>query len=55
MMIYIALQSIMFIPFYLVWRKDCKTIGKDNLAVSLEERFLAWVLLIPIWIIPIIK
>ena len=52
---YIVLQLIMFIPFYLIWRKDCKTIGKSNLAVSLEERFVAWILFCPIWVIPIIK
>ena len=55
MLKYIALQLIMFIPFYLVWRKDCKTIGKDKLAVSLEKRFLMWLLACPIWLIPIIK
>lgn len=54
-MSYIVLQLIMFIPFYLIWRKDCKTIGKDKLAVSLEERFIAWLLFMPIWLIPIIK
>jgi hypothetical protein len=34
----------------MLYRKDCKTIGKYNLAVSLEERFLAWICLCPIWI-----
>lgn len=54
-MYYIALQLIMFIPFYLVWRNDCKTIGKNNLAVGLGERFMAWLVFVPIWAIPIIK
>ena len=54
-MCYIVLQLILFIPFYLIWRKDCKSIGKDELAVSLEERFIAWLLFMPIWLIPIIK
>jgi hypothetical protein len=48
-LILIALQFILFIPFYLIWRKDCKEIGKENLAVSLEERFLYWLGLCPIW------
>ena len=55
MLKYIALQLIMFIPFYLVWRSDCKIIGKDKLAVSLKERFIAWLIFCPIWAIPIIK
>jgi hypothetical protein len=45
----VLLQFIFFIPFYLIWRKDCKEIGKDNLAVSLEERFLYWICFCPIW------
>jgi hypothetical protein len=47
--ILILLQFIIFIPFYLIWKKDCKEIGQSNLAVSLEERFVAWVCLCPIW------
>ena len=39
-LIAVILQVATFIPFYLVWRKDCKEIGKDNLAVSLSERFV---------------
>jgi hypothetical protein len=37
--ILILLQFILFIPFYLIWKKDCKEIGESNLAVSLQERF----------------
>ena len=55
MLEYTALQLVMFIPFYLVWKNDCKTIGKDKLAVSLEERFIAWLIFCPIWVIPVIK
>ena len=47
----ILLQLILFLPFYLIWRKDCKELGKDNLAVSLEERFFAWLVFCPIWIL----
>ena len=43
------LQFVVFIPFYFIWRRDCKKYGKENLAVSLQERFLAWVLLCPLW------
>jgi hypothetical protein len=39
-----------FIPFYIIWINDCKNIGKDNLAVSLSERFLYWLVFCPIWI-----
>jgi hypothetical protein len=46
-----ALQLVFFIPFYLIWRNDCKKIGKDNLAVSLSERFLYWMMFCPIWIL----
>jgi len=49
------LQFVLFIPFYLIYRNDCKKIGKDNLAVSLEERFLAWLLLCPIWLVGLIQ
>jgi hypothetical protein len=47
----ILLQFVLFIPFYLIWRKDCKKIGKDNLAVSLQERFLVWLIFCPMWVI----
>ena len=49
-----ALQLILFIPFYLIWLSDCKRFGKENLAVSLSERFLAWVVFCPIWIVPLV-
>ena len=49
------LQIVLFIPFYLVWRKDCKTIGKDNLAVSLQERFLYWLIFCPIWLCGVLE
>lgn len=51
-LIYILLQFVLFIPFYLIWKNDCKTIGKENLAVSLSERFIAWMLYCPIWLTP---
>ena len=51
LLICIFLQLILFIPFYFIWKKDCKSIGKENLAVSLEERFIAWILVCPIWIL----
>jgi hypothetical protein len=46
----ILLQFVLFIPFYFIWRNDCKKIGKERLAVSLGERFVAWLILCPIWI-----
>ena len=45
------LQFVLFLPLYFVWRNDCKKIGKDNLAVSLQERFIYWLMLCPIWVI----
>lgn len=47
----IFLQLILFIPFYFIWKKDCKKIGKENLAVSLGERFIAFMVVCPIWIL----
>ncbi len=54
MLICILLQIVLFLPFYLIWMNDCKKIGKDNLAVSLQERFLIWLLLCPLWLIGIL-
>ena len=51
-LICILLQFVLFIPFYLIWKNDCKTIGKENLAVPLSERFIAWMLYCPIWLTP---
>jgi len=51
----IFLQIILFIPFYLIWRNDCKKIGKDNLAVSLSERFLYWLFVCPIWLFGLLE
>ena len=51
LLICILLQLVLFIPFYLIWRNDCKEIGKENLAVSLSERFISWILYCPIWLI----
>lgn len=50
----IIAQFVLFVPFYLMWKNDCKTIGKDNLAVSLKERFLAWCFYLPLWFIPLL-
>ena len=49
----IVLQFLLFIPFYCIWRKDCREIGKDRLAVPLSERFFAWLVFCPIWIVPV--
>jgi hypothetical protein len=37
-----------------MWGNDCKKIGKDNLAVSLQERFLYWLLLCPLWLVGLV-
>jgi hypothetical protein len=51
----ILFQFVGFIPFYIIWRKDCKTIGKENLAVPLAERFIAWLLFCPFWALGFFK
>ena len=48
----VVLQLLLFIPFYLVWRKDRKEIGED-LAVSLLERFMSYIVFFPLWLVPI--
>lgn len=53
-LMFVLLQVVLFIPFYLIWRKDCKTIGKKNLAVSLQERFLYWIMFCPIWLMGVL-
>ena len=45
------LQFVLFIPFYFIWKNDCKKLGKHNLAVSLEDRFLTWLFVCPIWLL----
>lgn len=55
MLICIFLQFVSFIPFYIIWVKDCKELGKENLSVSLEERFLTWMIICPIWFMPFLK
>ena len=50
----VILQLLLFIPFYCEWKKDCKHIGEENLAVPLSERFLAWLIMFPIWFVPIL-
>ena len=50
-LICITLQLILFIPFYFLWKKDVQEIGKENLTLSLEERFMAWLCICPIWLI----
>lgn len=54
-LICILLQFALFTPFYLIWRSDCKKIGRDNLAVSLRERFACWLLLCPIWAVGLVS
>ena len=54
LLICVVLQIVLFIPFFFVWRKDCRIYGKDNLAVSLRERFTAWLVMCPLWIVPVL-
>ena len=50
----ILLQFLLFAPFFFEWRKDCKEIGKDNLAVPLKDRFFVWLICFPLWIVPLL-
>jgi hypothetical protein len=50
----VVLQFVLFLPFYLIWRKDCREIGKENLAVSLGERFEVWLICCPLRALPIV-
>ena len=54
-LIWVFLQFIGFIPFYLICRKEFKEIGKKNLAVPLSERVFVWLVFCPIWAIPLIQ
>ena len=54
-LIAIFAQILLFAPFFFVWRKDCKSIGKENLAVPLKTRFIYWCIFCPIWAIPLIS
>lgn len=53
-LIFVGVQLGLFLPFYFIWRNDCKEIGKENLAVPLKTRFIYWCIYFPIWAIPII-
>lgn len=51
-LICISMQLILSIPIYIIYKKDCKQLGKENLAVSFKERFIASILVFPLWILP---
>lgn len=51
----VAAQLVLFTPFWLKWRKDCREIGEENLAVPLSKRFFIWISFFPIWAIPIFQ
>lgn len=37
-LILLVLNAVAYAWVYITWRKDCKEIGRENLAVSLGER-----------------
>lgn len=43
----IFLELLGILGIVIDWKKDCKELGKENLAVSLKERIIAYI----IWII----
>lgn len=51
-LIAILAQFLLFAPFFFVWIGDCKSIGRENLAVPLKTRFANWCIFFPIWLFP---
>lgn len=47
----LLLQAASFYPFYLTWKKDKEKYGSD-LGVPLSKRFLAWLVVFPVWALP---
>lgn len=48
----IAIQVITFYPFYRTWQQDLKKYGND-LGAPLRKRFGVWVIMFPVWALPI--
>lgn len=47
-----AAQVITFVPFWITYKQDRKKYGSD-LGVPLKNRFAAWLIMFPIWAIPL--
>lgn len=45
-------QVITFVPFWITYEQDKRTYGSD-LGVPLKKRFAAWLVMFPIWAIPL--
>lgn len=39
------IQLFGYIPVYLIWKRDCKTIGRERLAVPLSDRTMNYILI----------
>lgn len=52
--VFVLIQFLLFVPFFCRWKKDCKEISKEKLAVTLRERFFWWVVLFPLWLVPVL-
>ena len=50
----IVLQFIPLAIAYFGWKRDCKTIGKENLAVPLLDRIWAGLICFPFWMGPLL-
>ena len=48
----VAIQVVTFYPFYRTWQQDLKKHGND-LGVPLRKRFAAWLLMFPVWALPV--
>ena len=52
-LICVIIQILSFIPVYFLWKSDCKSIGENNLGMSLKDRFVLYLIAFPIWSVPI--
>lgn len=41
-----TVDLLIFLGIMLIWYVDCKQIGKDNLAVSLKERIITYIVFV---------
>lgn len=51
-LVIIGIQFFAFLVVLLIWKSDCKTYKKENLALSLKERLLLLVItfFVPMWV-----
>ena len=50
----VAVQLVRFYPFFRVWKADREKYGND-LGVPLWKRFAAWLVMFPVWALPVVE